>query len=239
MRNLLPARPGWEVCGEASNGDEAVIAAELHHPDVVILDVMMPGPRGDRRGPRDPRAPSADGGAGLHHARDGRAPGGRPVGRRAGLRAEERSDPSAPRGDRGARAPLTVRHAEPCPTRSRAAGGRRASAPGVPAPAAHGEGTGGGAAPRQRPAQPEGRERARHQRQDRGEPSSERDEKARAAAPSWTSCGTRSGTGSSTRELAGSLQVSPMASGQGENGSSKDGSGGWWPFADWRGGRRC
>jgi DNA-binding NarL/FixJ family response regulator len=43
VRNLLQARPGFEVCGEACNGDEAVTAAELHHPDVVILDVMMPG----------------------------------------------------------------------------------------------------------------------------------------------------------------------------------------------------
>jgi DNA-binding NarL/FixJ family response regulator len=43
MRRLLQARPGWEVCGEASNGDEAVAAAEFHQPDVVILDLMMPG----------------------------------------------------------------------------------------------------------------------------------------------------------------------------------------------------
>jgi DNA-binding NarL/FixJ family response regulator len=43
VRKLLQSRPGWEVCGEASNGDETVAAAELQHPDVVILDVMMPG----------------------------------------------------------------------------------------------------------------------------------------------------------------------------------------------------
>jgi DNA-binding NarL/FixJ family response regulator len=43
VRRLLQCRPGWEVCCEASNGDDAVAAAELHHPDVVILDVMMPG----------------------------------------------------------------------------------------------------------------------------------------------------------------------------------------------------
>jgi DNA-binding NarL/FixJ family response regulator len=42
VRRLLQARPGWEVCGEASNGEEAVTAAELLHPDVVILDVTMP-----------------------------------------------------------------------------------------------------------------------------------------------------------------------------------------------------
>jgi DNA-binding NarL/FixJ family response regulator len=43
VRNLLQARPGWEVCAEASRGDDAVRAAELHRPDIVILDVMMPG----------------------------------------------------------------------------------------------------------------------------------------------------------------------------------------------------
>ncbi len=43
VRKLLQIRPGWEVCGEASNADDAVAQAELHHPDVVILDVMMPG----------------------------------------------------------------------------------------------------------------------------------------------------------------------------------------------------
>ncbi len=46
VRNLLQCRPGWEVCGEASDGNEAVTAAELHHPDVVILDLMMPGLEG-------------------------------------------------------------------------------------------------------------------------------------------------------------------------------------------------
>jgi DNA-binding NarL/FixJ family response regulator len=46
VRNLLTGRPGLEVCGEAASGEEAVTAAELQHPDVVILDVMMPGPSG-------------------------------------------------------------------------------------------------------------------------------------------------------------------------------------------------
>jgi DNA-binding NarL/FixJ family response regulator len=43
VKNLLRTRPGWEVCGEAANGDDAVTAAEAHHPDIVILDAMMPG----------------------------------------------------------------------------------------------------------------------------------------------------------------------------------------------------
>jgi len=39
---LLRARPDWEVCGEASNGREAVEKAQKLNPDIVILDVGMP-----------------------------------------------------------------------------------------------------------------------------------------------------------------------------------------------------
>jgi DNA-binding NarL/FixJ family response regulator len=38
----LEEHPGWEICGEASDGLEAVsVAAELN-PDLVILDLTMP-----------------------------------------------------------------------------------------------------------------------------------------------------------------------------------------------------
>jgi DNA-binding NarL/FixJ family response regulator len=43
VRKLLQCRPGWEVCGEAADGLEAVAGAERLRPDVVILDVTMPG----------------------------------------------------------------------------------------------------------------------------------------------------------------------------------------------------
>ena len=39
---LLRAREGWEICGEASNGREAVEMARQLKPDVVIVDVSMP-----------------------------------------------------------------------------------------------------------------------------------------------------------------------------------------------------
>jgi DNA-binding NarL/FixJ family response regulator len=43
LRMLLAAEPGFEVVGEASSGEEAVaLAAELS-PDVVLMDLSMPG----------------------------------------------------------------------------------------------------------------------------------------------------------------------------------------------------
>jgi len=46
LRSLLETRPGWEVCGEASDGWEAVSKTAELHPDVVALDVGMPNLNG-------------------------------------------------------------------------------------------------------------------------------------------------------------------------------------------------
>jgi len=43
---LLGAKPDWEICGEASNGREAVDKALKLNPDVIILDVGMPNLNG-------------------------------------------------------------------------------------------------------------------------------------------------------------------------------------------------
>lgn len=44
IRTLINrARPDWSICGEAKTGDEAVAAVESIHPDVVVLDITMPG----------------------------------------------------------------------------------------------------------------------------------------------------------------------------------------------------
>src|ERR1700693_5940886 len=42
VRALLQSHAGWEICGEATTGREAVTKAEELKPDIVILDISMP-----------------------------------------------------------------------------------------------------------------------------------------------------------------------------------------------------
>jgi DNA-binding NarL/FixJ family response regulator len=42
LRDLLEAHPGWQVCGEAVDGRQAVDLAEKLHPDVAVVDLLMP-----------------------------------------------------------------------------------------------------------------------------------------------------------------------------------------------------
>ncbi|HET7840573.1 MAG TPA: response regulator transcription factor [Terriglobia bacterium] len=42
LRRLLESQPGWEICGEAASGREAVEKVCQAKPDVVILDFSMP-----------------------------------------------------------------------------------------------------------------------------------------------------------------------------------------------------
>jgi DNA-binding NarL/FixJ family response regulator len=46
LSSLLSAEPDLEVVGEAGDGDEAVAMARAEHPDVVLMDVRMPGADG-------------------------------------------------------------------------------------------------------------------------------------------------------------------------------------------------
>lgn len=43
IRALLSEAGGFEVVGEADNGQEAVLRAEAVHPDVILMDLLMPG----------------------------------------------------------------------------------------------------------------------------------------------------------------------------------------------------
>ena len=40
--SLLLARPGWEVCGQVSDGREAVRQSKELKPDIIVLDIGMP-----------------------------------------------------------------------------------------------------------------------------------------------------------------------------------------------------
>ncbi len=44
--SLLTSRSGWEICGEAGDGREAVEKVAHLKPDIVILDIGMPALNG-------------------------------------------------------------------------------------------------------------------------------------------------------------------------------------------------
>lgn len=46
LMNLLSKHPEIEVIGECTNADEAIKAIEEHNPDLIFLDVQMPGMNG-------------------------------------------------------------------------------------------------------------------------------------------------------------------------------------------------
>jgi DNA-binding NarL/FixJ family response regulator len=46
IRNLLEAVPHWSICAEASSGRESIDKAMRYVPDVIIMDITMPGMNG-------------------------------------------------------------------------------------------------------------------------------------------------------------------------------------------------
>jgi DNA-binding NarL/FixJ family response regulator len=46
IRALLESHPGWEVCGEAKDGREAVDLVSKVKPDLILLDIGMPNLNG-------------------------------------------------------------------------------------------------------------------------------------------------------------------------------------------------
>jgi two-component system, NarL family, response regulator NreC len=46
IRSILGAGPEWQVSGEAANGEEAVRLTKDLKPDIVLMDISMPGTGG-------------------------------------------------------------------------------------------------------------------------------------------------------------------------------------------------
>ncbi|HXR16960.1 MAG TPA: response regulator transcription factor [Terriglobales bacterium] len=46
LRRMLEERPDWQVCGEAANGNDAVVKTEQLAPDLAIIDLAMPDKNG-------------------------------------------------------------------------------------------------------------------------------------------------------------------------------------------------
>jgi len=46
LRRILEERPGWQVCGEAADGNDAVAKTEQLAPDLAIIDLAMPDKNG-------------------------------------------------------------------------------------------------------------------------------------------------------------------------------------------------
>jgi DNA-binding NarL/FixJ family response regulator len=42
LRAILTEQPGWEICGEAVDGRQAVELAQKLRPDVIVMDIAMP-----------------------------------------------------------------------------------------------------------------------------------------------------------------------------------------------------
>jgi DNA-binding NarL/FixJ family response regulator len=46
VQTILDPFPEWELCGEADNGNDAIRLAEELKPEVIIMDLSMPGLNG-------------------------------------------------------------------------------------------------------------------------------------------------------------------------------------------------
>ena len=60
LRLMINNFDGWEICGEASTGREAVALAEKLKPNIVVLDVNMPEMNGIEATRQIRAAPAGD-----------------------------------------------------------------------------------------------------------------------------------------------------------------------------------
>jgi DNA-binding NarL/FixJ family response regulator len=42
LKALIESHPGWQICGEAENGHQAIQKASELQPDLIVLDLSMP-----------------------------------------------------------------------------------------------------------------------------------------------------------------------------------------------------
>lgn len=56
LRRLLEREPDWQVCGDASNGAEAIEKVEQLEPDILVMDLGMPVMTGLQAAPEIARA---------------------------------------------------------------------------------------------------------------------------------------------------------------------------------------
>jgi DNA-binding NarL/FixJ family response regulator len=42
LLRILETVPRWKVCGEAENGNSAVALATSLHPDIIVMDLVVP-----------------------------------------------------------------------------------------------------------------------------------------------------------------------------------------------------
>ena len=73
LRATIEAHRGWEVCGEARTGREAVAKARELRPDIVVMDFAMPELNGMEATRQIHAAVSARRSADPQHARVGEA----------------------------------------------------------------------------------------------------------------------------------------------------------------------
>jgi two-component system, NarL family, response regulator NreC len=43
VQSILHAAPEWELCGEADNGSDAIRLSDALKPEIIIMDISMPG----------------------------------------------------------------------------------------------------------------------------------------------------------------------------------------------------
>jgi DNA-binding NarL/FixJ family response regulator len=46
VRSILESAPEWQICGEAENGTDGIRLIDETKPDVVLMDITMPGMNG-------------------------------------------------------------------------------------------------------------------------------------------------------------------------------------------------